>query len=279
MTAAVEGAGLVRQWRTSRRERLLRSLDWSRYHLQVCFVDGSEPSYFKARLASFLFRRICRSRGCAVLLCSEAGGLRPARGKQAVDQAAVFLPGLDEKDRDYLEQPLEEFRPEHIHLYDAVLATDQETCDALQRRLSQEGLNDDADHLCVLGDYLDAYDVMLAQENAQGMPTSKPSMAPGFVTAEGIRGLMDGSISPGPLRGRPQTKPVGSPLGGLPTDWSILWSQAGNPDELQLGDTEIRADSVPSPQTIGRLLRSAVGLQRCLSASIPEGMRWWNDEE
>lgn len=278
---AVEGAGLVQQWRASRRERLLRSLDWSRYHLQVCFVDGSDPSYFKARLASFLFKRICRARGCTVLLCCEAGGLRPTRGNQAVDPAAVFLPGLDQKDHDCLDQPLEEFLPAHIHLYDAVLATDQETCDALRRRLSQEGLNADADHLCVLGDYLDAYDVMLAQEqeNAQGLPTAKPSMAPGFVTIEGIRGLMDGSISPGPLRGRPQDQPVGPALGGLPTEWGILWSQAGDPNELQLGDAETPLERLQNPQSIGRLLRSAVGLQRSLSASIPEGMRWWNDEE
>jgi len=275
----VEGTALVRQWRAGRRERQLRSLDWSRYHLQVCFVDGYEPSYFKARLASVLFRRICRARGCGVLLCCEAGGLQPTQRKQAVDQSSVFLPGLNQRDHEFLEQPLEEFLPAHIHLYDAVLATDQETCDALRKRLSHAGLNADVDHLCVLGDYLDAYDVMLAQENAQGAPTPKPSMTPGFVTVDGIRGLMDGSISPGPLRGRPQPQPVGPALGGLPTAWGILWSEAGNPDELQPGDAETPTENVPNPQTIGRLLRSAVGLQRSLSASIPEDMRWWNDEE
>jgi len=198
-----------------------------------------------------------------------------------VDQASVFLPGLNQQDRDGLDQPLEEFLPAHIHLYDSVIATDQETCDALRRRLSHEGLNADADHLCVLGDYLDAYDVLLAQEqeSAQEVLTAKPSMAPGLVSAEGIRGLLDGSISPGPLRGRPQPQLVGPALGGLPTEWGILWSQAGDPDELQLGDAETPAESALSPQTIGRLLRSAVGLQRSLSASVPEGMGWWNDEE
>lgn len=273
------GSDVVAQWRDDRRSRLLRSLDWSRYHLQVCFVDACEPSHSRARLASLFFKRVCKARGDSALLYCEAGGMPADAGARDRLAALLSVPGLGADDQESFARPLEEFLPSHVSLYDAVVATDDETCAALRRRLSEQGFEADADHLCVLGDYVDAYDVMCAEESEGGEPAGPAAIAPGILTAEGIRAAL---ANPGPLRGAPRRKPVGPPLGGLPREWSEqLWPMAGSPNELlsDAEDSPERDGRQYELQMMGRLLRSTVGLQRALASSVPEGMKWWNDEE
>eukprot|EP00930_Biecheleria_cincta_P027379 TRINITY_DN19243_c0_g1_i1.p1 TRINITY_DN19243_c0_g1~~TRINITY_DN19243_c0_g1_i1.p1 ORF type:complete len:366 (-),score=56.16 TRINITY_DN19243_c0_g1_i1:251-1348(-) len=285
MTRAVrtssDGANIAKQWRADRRERLLASLDWSRYHLQVCFVDAIEPSHGTAAITSFFFNRICKARGADTLLLCEAGGVSPVHGSEDVltEPPASLVPGLTVSDRNNLALPVEEFEPGHIDLYDVVVASDEETCDLLRRRLADEGLDGDADHICVLGDYLDAYDVMLMLEQSQGAPEENLAViSPGVLTVEGVKALKDGKITPGPLRGAPQAKSVGTALGGLPLEWGELLA-ASPTDDMLLGATPPGSAPAGSRQHIGGVLRSTIGLQRVLAASVPKGMRWWNDEE
>jgi len=42
----------------------------------------------------------------------------------------------------------------------------------------------------------------------------------------------------------------------------------------ELADT----GSAQPAEEVGRILHAVVGLERCLRASIPPNMRWWNDE-
>merc|ERR1712014_72610 len=109
-------------------------------------------------------------------------------------------------------------------------------------------------------------------EQSQGAPEENLAvMSPGVLTVESARALRDGKIRPGPLRGAPQPKSVGTALGGLPVEWAVLLA-ASPTDDMLLG--EIRPGPAPadSRQNIGRVLRSTIGLQRVLAASVPKGM-------
>lgn len=211
-----------------------------------------------------------------MLLC-ETGGLTRAHKQEDMTNVPVSsLPGLTASDRYNLALPVEEFEPGHIDLYDVVVASDEDTCDLLRRRLSKAGMNGDADHICVLGDYLDAYDVMLMHEQFQVAPEEhEVVISPGILTVEVARALKDGTIKPGPLRGAPQPKSVGAALGGLPSEWGEVLAASPTDEVLFMSVSGLDG----SRQNIGRILRSTIGLQRVLAASVPKDMRWWNDEE
>ncbi|CAK0842540.1 unnamed protein product [Prorocentrum cordatum] len=284
-----EGLQLARQWRADRRERLRRNLDWSRYHLQVCFVDACEPSFAEARLSTFFFKRACRARGDQHVLCCDAGGLCPALGARDAGAARAIcqVPGVSDEELGLLAEPLEQFElrhmegsvscfvPRHVDLYDVVVAANEESYEALSARLHGRGAS--SEHLCALGDFLDAHDALQAQEAAEGLPVASPGrMAPGFATREAIEALREGRLEPGPLRGAPPRRPVGELLGGLPREWQPLLDAASD-----LGVAEGLLEGgrgADARRTMGSVLRSAVGLHRWLMASIPADMKWWNDE-
>lgn len=271
--AALGGAALVSTWRSQRRSRVVKSLDWTRYHLWVYFVDASEAAYSKARVGRFFFERVCQSRSSGSLLYCAAGGITPALKAEEDFDLASSVPGVDEHDIQNIMVPPYTFTAADMDSYDVVVAMDDATCDAVRTNLADAGKNAAAEHLCVIGDFLDAYDVLLAEEQAtvETSETEPAGLEPGLLTAAGLQALRPGQ----PLSGRPRPKSVGQqPLEDLHPAWQELWDAAGDPDELSDA-------SGPGDQKaiLGRLLRSAVGLERTLRGSIPNDMRWWNDEE
>mmetsp|Transcript_29138 Transcript_29138/g.39360 ORF Transcript_29138/g.39360 Transcript_29138/m.39360 type:complete len:163 (+) Transcript_29138:1-489(+) len=162
-------------------------------------------------------------------------------------------------------------------MYDVIVATDERTQEAVRGIIASDGrVSSDPDHLCLLDDFLDAYDVLLAADREAGRQSMEDaSPRPGVLTLEGLRSLRPGE----PLRGTPQRQPVGPPLEFLPEEWEqTLWPAAGSCNEFS-EEPESTKTAAKAQRRAGRMLRSTVGLERCLRASIPQGMRWWNDEE
>eukprot|EP00931_Biecheleriopsis_adriatica_P004301 TRINITY_DN105997_c0_g1_i1.p1 TRINITY_DN105997_c0_g1~~TRINITY_DN105997_c0_g1_i1.p1 ORF type:complete len:353 (-),score=60.36 TRINITY_DN105997_c0_g1_i1:97-1155(-) len=263
---------LLRQWRQARRSRVLNDLDWTRYHLWVYFVDSVEPSFARARLCRFFFEKVCESHGhSSSLLYCAAGGLEDAAGQEELELISS-VPGLDWNDMEHLVVPPYTFTPQDFSMYDVVVAVDDDTADAVRQRMRAHGGNGDPDQLCVLSDFFDAYDILLEEEQREAEVERKTQISPGILTLEGLEHLRPGQ----PLRGTPLTVPIGSPLEGLPESWSEeLWRAArGTADGLpQTGCASSRLEEA------GSILRSIIGLERVLRASIPSGMRWWNDED
>lgn len=270
-------AQLVSLWRAERRSRALKDLDWTRYHLWVYFVDALEPSYARARLCRFFFEKVCYARDSSSLLYCAAGGVQPALHQEVDLTAASVVPGLHASDLQNLMVPPYEFAPADMSMYDLVVAADEQTQEAVRAVLAADGRQQqDPDHLCLLEDFLDAYEVMLANEGQQDLqPVEEASIRPGMLTAGSLRNLNPGQ----PLRGAPPSQRVGPPLEYLPEVWEkVLWPAAGDCNEI--GEATSSDLSPTSAQRrVGRMLRSVVGLERALRGSIPEGMRWWNDEE
>lgn len=277
-SSASSEAGLISSWRADRRSRVLHSLDWTRYHLWVYFVDALEPSYAKARLCRFFFERVCTSRRSSALLYCAAGGVQPAMQEETNLVVASAVPGLHASDLQNIMVPPYTFSPSDASMYDVIVATDERTLEAVQGILAAEGKCADLDHLCLLEDFIDAYDVLLAAEEEEGWLPTQAGPAPGFLTLGSLQALSPGT----PLRGAPQRQPVGPPLANLPQEWEhVLWSAAGSCNELSEGGTfpPSAMTAEQAQRAAGRMLRSVVGLERALKASIPQGMRWWNDEE
>ncbi|CAE8605222.1 unnamed protein product [Polarella glacialis] len=288
-----DSAKLLRQWRTERRTRLLGSVDWSRYHLWVYFVDGAEPSYARARLCRFFFEKVCQGRDSSTILYCAAGGLEVTRSQEEELSLVASVPNLQADDLQNLALPPYMFAPTDLNMYDVIVAMDEETCNAVREQLRATSSSvpaSDPDQLCILHDFLDAYDVLKASEQEDAsMPLQqpKPGLQSGFLSADTLQNLSPGQ----PLRGEPLAKPVGSPMDGVPVAWETwgeaVWSaaqhgsdtlaDASGLEDVQGGLLQPQVDT--SCASAGRLLRSVVGLERCLHGSIPVGMRWWNDEE
>eukprot|EP00439_Symbiodinium_sp_Y106_P018502 s4939_g2.t1 len=270
-----------RQWRYARRSRLLNSLDWTRYHLWVYFVDSCEPSYARSRLCRFFFEKVCQGHSTASLLYCAAGGLETTQKEEMDLELPASVPDLHSDDLQNLVVPPYTFTPMDFSMYDVVVAADEAfacevpisldsaatanlsrfveaTAEAVRKRLRETGQSD-RDELCVLSDFMDAYD-----ENPVLEPA--PGIAQGILSQDGLAHLMPGQ----PLRGTPPPRPVGPPLPGLPSAWQELWSVA---NRCLAGNWYFPASDV------GRILHAIVGLERCLRASIPQNMRWWNDED
>jgi len=288
--AATDGsAELVGLWRADRRNRALRSLDWTRYHLWVYFVDGLEPSYARARLCRYFFERVCAARGSSSLLYCAAGGVDPSARGELDLLVASAVPDLHADDLQNLMIPPYTFSPRDVDMYDLVVATDERSLQGVRRSLAEDGRGADPEHLCLISDFLDAYDVLLAAEEAEGWAPAGAPPAPGLLTLGSLQSLAPGM----PLRGAPRRQPVGPPLADLPQAWAeVLWPAAGDSSELDDDDDapgEVRQDGAAvaegmtdrerAQRNAGRILRSVVGLERVLKRSVPEGMRWWNDEE
>eukprot|EP00434_Breviolum_minutum_P002646 symbB.v1.2.002339.t1/scaffold121.1/size317807/3 len=376
LTGDAESPHILRQWRFARRSRLMKTLDWTRYHLWIYFVDASEPSYARARLARYFFEKVCHSRDTSSLLYCAAGGIQSTfqesrrvdgiyqkatpnaahswidtsktyyintpssdgnqqglieifynkdvpgwrismngqeqyhadeltaewtRYSHGVEPAPVVIygttsngdsstsffssascrwtvggekeglevasavPELHAEDLQNLAVPPWTFVPKDFNMYDVVVAVNEETA-----RLIRKELPKDRDELCVLSDFVDAYDVMLEMEEEAKEVVTPRTLAPGMLTREGLAALKPGE----PLRGTPPLTSVGAPLWGLPDGWQDLWNE-----------TQRSINSVPEEtgadhpfDEAGRILHSIVGLERSLRASIPPDMRWWNDE-
>lgn len=253
-----------------RRAQCLSTLDWTRYHLWVYFVDGEEPTHARARLCKFFFEKVAFGHGSSTLLYCAAGGLENVNNEEDDLSTISAIPDLTADDMQHLLTPPYAFSARDLTMYDVVVATDEKTYEWLKSEIEihrSEGLIFDPDQLCLISDFNDAYDVLLRQEIevTQLQSTRSSLLSPGLMTAEGLEQLKPGE----PLRGAPSKVQLGSPLEGLPSSWSELWDEPNN-DEVQ--DLEGRLSA-------GSLLRSIVGLERSLRGSIPEDMRWWNDEE
>jgi len=242
----------------------MKTLDWTRYHLWIYFVDASEPSYARARLARYFFEKVCHSRDTSSLLYCAAGGIQSTFQEKEGLEVASAVPELHAEDLQNLAVPPWTFVPKDFNMYDVVVAVNEETA-----RLIRKELPKDRDELCVLSDFVDAYDVMLEMEQEKEVVTPR-TLAPGMLTREGLAALKPGE----PLRGTPPLTSVGAPLWGLPDGWQDLWNE-----------TQRSINSVPEEtgadhpfDEAGRILHSIVGLERSLRASIPPDMRWWNDE-
>jgi len=268
-TGAVRAGGILAQKRAGRRARVLEELDWTRYHLQINFVDAVEPSYARARVARFFFERVCASRGSSSLLYCAAGGIRPTVQSEESMGVATVLPDLHADDLQNLATPPYEFDAADASMYDLIVAVDEETLQRITDRLGYF-----PDSLCSLEDFSDAYAELLAQERAQGWVPTESSAKPGVLNLETLQKLEPGV----PLRGAPDRRPVGPALGDdLPDAWSkFLW----NPEAPLVEDDLANAVAEKSDEQVsGQILRSVVGLERFLLAGIPPDMRWWNDEE
>eukprot|EP00913_Durusdinium_trenchii_P035638 g33350.t1 len=228
---------------SSSRARLMNSLDWTRYHLWIYFVDSCEPSYARARLCRFFFEKVCQG---LLHVIQEHMGL----------EVASAVPDLHPGDLQNLSCPPFTFVPNDFSMYDVTVAVDEATAQRIRQQLPI-----DRDELCVLSDFVDAYDEMVAPK----------SLTPGLLTADGLARLKPGE----PLRGTPVPVPVGSPLCGLPEAWEELWSSGERSINAMPGDEP--GEDHPFEEA-GRIFHSIVGLERCLRASIPPDMRWWNDE-
>lgn len=264
LTGDAESPQILRQWRYARRSRLMSSLDWTRYHLWVYFVDGCEPSYARARLARFFFEKVCHGRDTSSLLYCAAGGLETTLQENEGVEVASAVPDLHVDDLQNLALPPFTFVPNDFSMYDVIVAVNEETAQRIREQLPA-----DRDELCVLTDFVDAYDVLREMEDEKEVVTPRP-LAPGVLTQEGLAQLKPGE----PLRGTPPVTSVGSPLCGLPDGWEELWSRTQRSINAMPGET---GDDHPFDEA-GRMLHSIVGLERALRASIPPDMRWWNDE-
>ncbi|CAE7193532.1 unnamed protein product [Symbiodinium sp. CCMP2456] len=269
LTGDAESPHIVRQWRYARRSRLLNSLDWTRYHLWVYFVDSCEPSYARSRLCRFFFEKVCQGHSTASLLYCAAGGLEATQKEEMDLELPASVPDLHSDDLQNLVVPPYTFTPMDFSMYDVVVAADEATAEAVRQRLRETGQSD-RDELCVLSDFMDAYDVLLEAEQENPVLEPAPGIAQGILSQDGLAQLMPGQ----PLRGTPPPRPVGPPLPGLPSAWQELWSVANSGID-ELADT----GSAQPAEEVGRILHAVVGLERCLRASIPPNMRWWNDED
>ncbi|CAE7939817.1 unnamed protein product [Symbiodinium sp. KB8] len=269
LTGDAESPHIVRQWRYARRSRLLNSLDWTRYHLWVYFVDSCEPSYARSRLCRFFFEKVCQGHSTASLLYCAAGGLETTQKEEMDLELPASVPDLHSDDLQNLVVPPYTFTPMDFSMYDVVVAADEATAEAVRQRLRETGQSD-RDELCVLSDFMDAYDVLLEAEQENPVLEPAPGIAQGILSQDGLAQLMPGQ----PLRGTPPPRPVGPPLPGLPSAWQELWSVANSGID-ELADT----GSAQPAEEVGRILHAVVGLERCLRASIPPNMRWWNDED
>eukprot|EP00435_Cladocopium_sp_Y103_P005939 s3132_g1.t3 len=265
LTGDAESPQILRQWRYARRSRLMSTLDWTRYHLWVYFVDGCEPSYARARLARFFFEKVCHGRDTSSLLYCAAGGLETTLREEEGIEVASAVPDLHVDDLQNLALPPFTFVPNDFSMYDVIVAVNEETAQRIREQLPA-----DRDELCVLSDFVDAYDVLREMEEEKEVVTPRP-LAPGVLTQEGLAQLKPGE----PLRGTPPVTSVGSPLCGLPDGWEELWNRTQRSINAMPGET---GDDHPFDEA-GRMLHSIVGLERALRASIPPDMRWWNDED
>lgn len=263
LTGDAESPQILRQWRHARRARLMNSLDWTRYHLWIYFVDSCEPSYARARLCRFFFEKVCQGRDTATLLYCAAGGMENTQREHMGLEVASAVPDLHPGDLQNLSCPPFTFVPNDFSMYDVTVAVDEATAQRIRQQLPI-----DRDELCVLSDFVDAYDVLLEAEEEMVAPKS---LTPGLLTADGLARLKPGE----PLRGTPVPVPVGSPLCGLPEAWEELWSSGERSINAMPGDEP--GEDHPFEEA-GRIFHSIVGLERCLRASIPPDMRWWNDE-
>lgn len=239
--------GLVQRWRADRRHRLIGSLDWTRNFLFVMFVDGNGPYYSRARLSRFFFDRVITSGN----LYSYAGGLHPTLQDDADDLSMMgAVPGLSYKDMQSLSVAPFQFDPKDIDTYDVMVAMDEDTSNEIQLRLRQAGRPDDPDNLCVIGDFIDAYESVLSMQQGEGGQDT------------GVESVGYG---------------MGPQLPFLPQGWEDSLWPAGKPgrkySELS-GWTWTPKATLRRARTrrwtqrmVGRLLRSVVGLQRTLVAS------------
>lgn len=192
---------------------------------------------------------------------------------------ASVVPDLHADDLQNLMLPPYMFSPADVDMYDVIVAVDEATRNGIRLRLMEAGRPTDRDHVCVLDDFFDAYDELLASEEAEGfVPDDAVGLSPGFLSAGTLKDLAPGM----PLKGCPRRLPVGRPLEGLPATWAqCLWALAAASDLSDPArEEQSRADlEAASQRTAGFLLRAAVGIERTLRGSVPPGMRWWNDEE
>lgn len=127
-------AQLVAKRRSARWQALHKSLDWTRYHLQIALVEGGTAGH--SRVAAGLFERIARFHGCAGALPVEAAtvGLSAApldlEVAEALDLAAHWL------DRD-----VERADASSLRFYDVVVCLDAAAAQALSGML--EASNED----------------------------------------------------------------------------------------------------------------------------------------
>ncbi|CAE7193845.1 unnamed protein product, partial [Symbiodinium pilosum] len=198
------------------------------YHLWVYFVDSCEPSYARSRLCRFFFEKVCQGHSTASLLYCAAGGLETTQREELDLELPASVPDLHSGDLQNLVVPPYMFAPHDFSMYDVVVAADEATADSIRQRLRETGKSD-RDELCVLSDFMDAYDVLLEAEQENPVLEPAPGLAAGFLSQDGLAQLMPGQ----PLRGTPPPRPVGPPLPGLPSAWQELWSVANSSiDEL-----------------------------------------------
>eukprot|EP00929_Paragymnodinium_shiwhaense_P057372 TRINITY_DN28712_c0_g1_i1.p1 TRINITY_DN28712_c0_g1~~TRINITY_DN28712_c0_g1_i1.p1 ORF type:complete len:388 (-),score=57.55 TRINITY_DN28712_c0_g1_i1:613-1776(-) len=274
--AFAAGSGILGQWRAERRARLLKDLDWTRYHLWVYFVDATEPSFTRARLARLFFERICDAKDTGRILYCAAGAIRPTLNEESAIGLATAVPGLDASDLQNFALPPYEFSPADMSMYDVIVAADEKTKDRVRWEL---GGSLDPDHLVVLGDFVDAHDALAEApgKSKSGSEDAASTLRPGLLTTDDLAKLQPGM----PLQGRPAAKGLAAALDLLPPSWHSLWDAPGVTESFVEGETseDTPDEQVQTRQVVAHTLRSIVGLEAVLERSIPPEMPWWNDEE
>ncbi|KAG2423392.1 hypothetical protein HXX76_015357 [Chlamydomonas incerta] len=115
-------------------------VSWSRYHLQVLFVDQTDT--VRGRLAAGLFERCAEWNGYGRALYPWSAGLAPTgpRDIHAISKLTALMRGATSLEilPRYFTRPPEAFELADLDRYDLVLALDRSVHEALQGSIAEE---------------------------------------------------------------------------------------------------------------------------------------------
>lgn len=151
---------LINQWPSSPEKQPLPGVDWTRYHLQVLFIDSTDT--LRARMAAGLFERVAEWNGYGRAMypwtcgLSAADPAAPPTLQSLTTRAALmhqaYLLGIPPK---VFARPAEQFETADLDRYDVVIALDSPTRDSILQQVDPHYKEYYGERVRLLMDYTD----------------------------------------------------------------------------------------------------------------------------